>query len=225
MGRRPPVAGRPPRLDLADLGQPIASGAVKHRTSQANSPTSVQWFAGLSAAAHVGFAYDLAGRDPALSPLRQRHGGPPGPGDGLSDLCRDGQLVGAPAPVPRLRPHRLLRQQPEPSRDRPRPRDGARPDPIGTAGRAVGLVLPGRGIFRARRRRRLGGVRGVARRQERVSPGFYPCGSRTTPAGRPGRTYSFDMPPSDSYRHGVAGWVTLLPRAGSGETALGMNVW
>src|SRR5438309_8395005 len=59
--------------------------------------------------------------------------------------------MGAPTPVPRVRPRRLLRLLSQPTRDQALPQGRSPAGRVLRARRGVGVVLRGRGLFRNRR--------------------------------------------------------------------------
>ncbi len=71
----------------------------------------------------------------------------------LLRVPRDRRHVGAPAPVPRLRPDELLQPEPQPACQRTLRGDGASDDPVGGAGRGVAVVLRRRSPLPPRSRR------------------------------------------------------------------------
>ena len=131
----------------------------------------------------------------------------PGEIAGCEDCLKIGGTLGAPAHVPGVRPHRLLRQLAEPPRHRAHPRDRASDHPLGRARRGLELVLRRRGDVPpapAREPGPAGAVRSIGRRLE---PGDHRLRDFLTRAAQPFEWLEAGTPEADALlrAHGARG--------------------
>src|SRR5436190_19954066 len=85
----------------------------------------------------------------------------------------DRRGLGHPAPVPDVRPRRLLRQLAGPARDEALPRQRPSRHPLVRAGRGLGLLLPGRAVPRRASRPRWRGRDAPLRSAPKVREKFF----------------------------------------------------
>src|SRR3954467_2994821 len=95
--------------------------------------------------------------------------------------------LGPPAPVPDVRPHRLLRQLAGPARDEALPRQRSSRHSLVRAGRGLGLLLPGRAVPRRAtgpfRRGRDAPLRSAPKVRKKIFAGVDPGRRRSTECG------------------------------------------